>query len=501
MSEEQDHSLRNIRLNKLKYFQEKGVNPYPHIFKPTSSSRALKEVFRDLPNGEESNTVVKVAGRIRAMRNSGMFIDIDDEDGKIQIYTDVHSQNSSKQMLKLLDVGDIIGVEGTIKRTKRGELSVVAQETTMLSKSLLPLPEKWHGLKDKEACYRQRYLDIIVNPDSKDVLLKRSRAVHAIREVMSEEKFIEVETPILHPIKSGANARPFTTKYNALDAEFYLRIASELYLKRLIVGGIPRVFEIGKTFRNEGIDTSHLPEFTMLDLYQSYADYNDMMKLSEKLLRQTALATTGSLVLPWNKKQIDLSRSFKKLPIVQAVSDELNCDFMTIYEDSEAVRVAKSRGIQLKGDESWGKVIEEVFNQRIEERIIQPTFVMDIPRDISPLAKEHRVSPRLSERFMLFVGGMEFGEAYSELSNPLDQRARFEEQVAQSNDPEAQQMDEDFLTALEHGMPPTGGMGIGIDRLAMMLTDSPAIRDVLTFPTLKVAHKAPRLKIDNQNQR
>jgi lysyl-tRNA synthetase class 2 len=499
--EEQNLSLRDVRVNKLRALETEGVNAYPHIFKPSESSVSLQNTYKDLPNGESVDTVVKVAGRIRAIRNSGMFIDIEDEQGKIQIYTDVTAQNQVTEMLKSLDIGDIIGIEGNVRRTKRGELSIAAQSTTMLAKSLQPLPDKWNGLEDKEVRYRQRYLDIIVNKDSKDALLKRSRAVATIREVMADEKFVEVETPILHPIKGGANARPFETYYNALDSDFYLRIASELYLKRLIVGGIDRVFEIGKTFRNEGIDTTHLPEFTMLDLYRAYADYNDMMTLSERLLRETALSTNGALVLPWNGNQIDLSQPFRKLPMVEAASTAIDVDMMAVATNEEAVNIAKAKGIQLKGTEQWGEVVEEIFNQRVEKTLIQPTFVTDIPRDISPLAKQHRTYPRLAERFMLHVGGMEFGEAYSELTNPLDQRTQFEKQVAQKDNEEAQQMDEDFVTALEHGMPPTGGMGIGIDRLAMMLTNSPAIRDIITFPALKIRHRGPAIKPDNQNHR
>lgn len=499
--QEKDFSIRAGRIHKLEQLQKQGVNAYPHLFKPSLSSAELQQEFEHLGKGQTDPAFVKVVGRIRAIRHSGMFMDLEDKTGKIQIFTDLTRRGPASELLEFLDIGDIIGVEGTIKRTMRGELSVVAQKTVMLSKSLQPLPEKRHGLTDKETCYRQRYLDILVNPGSKETLLKRSRTIQAIREVLSQEEFVEVETPILHPIKGGANARPFMTHYHALNMPFYLRIASELYLKRLIVGGMDRVFEIGKTFRNEGIDTSHLPEFTMLDLYQAYADYHDMMSLSQKLLCETALATNKALAFAWRDKEIDLSAPFKKLSIVEAASEAVDIDFMAVPTDQEAIQAAKAKGVQLKGDESWGKVIETVFDQRIEQKLIQPTFVMDLPRDISPLAKEHRSNPRLAERFMLYVGGMELGEAYSELTNPLDQRKRFEEQAACAFDPEAQQMDEDFVTALEHGMPPTGGMGIGVDRLAMLLTNSSSIRDVITFPALRAKHKAPTVLQGSQKQR
>ncbi len=482
------NSLKEIRIQKLKDIESQGINAYPHIYKPTHLASNIIAEFGHLQPGEktaDTKDIVKIAGRIMAIRNSGMFIDVEDESGKIQICNENPKADTQfNNMLKNLDIGDIIGVLGGIKKTLRGAVSVTPLEVTMLSKSLNILPEKYHGLTDSEERYRNKSVDLIVNKNSRDVVLNRAKAMYAIREVMHDEGYIEVETPILHPVKAGANAAPFTTHYNSLKDDFYLRIASELELKRLIVGGIPRVFEIGKNFRNEGIDNRHSPEFTMLDIYGSYKDYFDMMILAERLLRDSSMAVNSSLHITWKDALIDLEKPFKRLPMVDAASEALNEDLINM-SDREIHSIAQKHKIRLKGTESWGKVVETIFEEKVEKTLIQPTFVMDVPYDISPLTKIHRQNPRLSERFMLYVGGIEFGEAYSELSNPIDQRKKFEEQASLSDDPEAMQMDEAFLTALEYGMPPTGGMGIGADRLAMMLTNSSNIRDVLTFPMLK----------------
>ena len=483
------YKSKSVKLGKI---YEAGINPYPNIFKPTHFSVELQSKYADLPaDDSECPDNVVVAGRVISIRNNGMFIDIVDRDGKIQIYSyEISTPKSELDKLSLLDTGDIIGVSGKIKRTKRGELSVVAKNITILSKSLQPMPEKYHGVTDVELRYRQRYVDFMVNKDAKDIILKRSVVISEIRKFLSERGFIEFETPIFHPVLGGASALPFTTHYNALNRNFYLRIATELYLKRLIIAGFDRVFEIGKDFRNEGIDTRHLPEFTMIELYQSYADYNDMMEICETLFNHLAQKLYGENVIEWNGNKINLSAPFKRVKLVEEVGKILNCpNIMDLSDNAEEMwNIAKSNGIKLKGNETWGQVIEEVFDQRIEETLIQPTFLIDYPADICPLTKKHRDNPKLAERFELFIGGREFGNAYSELTDPVYQRQMFEDQMKKKElgDAEAsQQMDDDFLNALEYGMPPTGGLGIGIDRLVMLMTGSTSIRDVVAFPTLR----------------
>ncbi len=488
----QDSIQRQAKIAKLGKIREAGLNPYPNIFKPSHFSAGLKTQYADLPADDaEQGEDIKVAGRIMSIRNSGMFIDINDRDGKIQIYSHEASTPASElEKLKLLDAGDFIGVEGKIKRTKRGELSVVAKTITILSKSLQPMPEKYNGLKDVESRYRQRYVDFIANEDAKNVVLSRSIIVAEIRAFLEERGYMEFETPIFHPVLGGASALPFTTHYNALERDFYLRIAPELYLKRLIVGGFDRVFEIGKDFRNEGIDTKHLPEFTMLELYQSYADYNDMMELAETMFGRLAMRLYGKKEIEWGGNIINLDAPFARVKLVEEAGRVIGgVDLLALADDDAKTReVAQSAGIKLRGNETWGQVIEEIFDQRIEENLIQPTFLIDYPADICPLTKKHRDNPKLAERFELFIGGKEFGNAYSELTDPVYQRETFEDQMKKKEigDAEAsQQMDDDFLNALEYGMPPTGGMGVGIDRLIMLMTNSPSIRDVVAFPTLR----------------
>lgn len=479
---------RDSRLAKLKALEEKGYNPYPYRFQPNAFAADLQDKYNELEAGTDTEDRVTVAGRAMAVRNSGMFIDLKDVSGKIQVFCHKnHLSEDDLGLLKNLDVGDIIGVSGYVRRTPRGELSIAAEKFDIISKSLQPLPEKFHGLTDIDARYRQRYVDFIVNDDAKAIFEKRCQITSAIRRYFEENGFLEVETPMLHPIMGGANAKPFITHHNTLDMDLYLRIAPELYLKRLVVGGFDRVFEIGRNFRNEGIDKSHNPEFTALEAYQAYADYNDMAELIPNLIRYVAQKVLGTTVINFNGKEIDLGQPFVKKSMLELVKEYTGADFMAAQTLDEAKAMASAIGVDASDCISWGKVVSEVFDARVEEHLIQPTLVMDMPRDISPLAKTHRSNPRLVEHFDAYVAGMEMGCAYSELSNPLEQRARFEAQCAdrEAGDEEAQMLDEDFINALEIGFPPSGGMGMGIDRLAILLTGAETIRDVIAFPTLR----------------
>ena len=487
MSEE-TNIHRESRLAKLRALEESGYNPYPYRFQPTAFAADLQEKYKDLEAGTDTEDRVTVAGRAMAVRNSGMFIDIKDKSGKIQAFC--HKNHLSEEelaRLKNLDVGDIVGISGYIRRTPRGELSIAAEKFDIIAKSLQALPEKFHGLTDVEARYRQRYVDFIMNDDSREIFEKRCRITSAVRHYFEDNGFLEVETPMLHPIMGGANAKPFITHHNTLDMDLYLRIAPELYLKRLVVGGFDRVFEIGRNFRNEGIDKSHNPEFTALEAYQAYADYNDMAELIPNLIAYVAKQVLGTPVIHVGEHEIDLSKPWVKKSMIDLVKEYTGADFLTAETLDDAKTLAKSVGVDASDCISWGKVISEVFDAKVEEHLIQPTLVMDMPRDISPLAKTHRSNPRLVEHFDAYIAGMEMGCAYSELSNPLEQRARFEAQCAdrEAGDDEAQMLDEDFVVALENGFPPSGGMGLGIDRLAILLTGASTIRDVIAFPTLR----------------
>ena len=479
---------RDSRLAKLHTLEERNYNPYPYRFKPNAYASDLQDKYKDLPAGTDTEDRVTIAGRAMAVRNSGMFIDLKDKSGKIQVFCHKnHLSEDELALLKCLDVGDIVGITGYIRRTPRGELSVAAEKFDIISKSLQPLPEKFHGLTDIDARYRQRYVDFIVNDDAKNIYQKRCQITSAIRRYFEEHGFLEVETPMLHPIMGGANAKPFITHHNSLDMDLYLRIAPELYLKRLVVGGFERVFEIGRNFRNEGIDKSHNPEFTGLEAYQAYADYNDMAELIPDLIKYVAQTVLGTTVISVNGQEIDLGRPFAKKSMLELVQEYTGADFMQAQTLDEAKELAKSVGVDASACISWGKVVSEVFDAKVEEHLTQPILVMDMPRDILPLAKTHRSNPRLVEHFDAYIAGMEMGCAYSELSNPLEQRARFEAQCAdrEAGDDEAQMLDEDFLNALEIGFPPSGGMGLGIDRLAILLTGADTIRDVIAFPTLR----------------
>ncbi len=481
--------IRQGRIDKAQNLREQGFNPYPYKFEKTASAKELQEKYKNLADGEETEDRYSVAGRVMAIRNSGMFIDLMDDTGKIQIFS--HKQNIDPEkikLLKLVDIGDIMGFTGDIRRTPRGELSIKAVDFEVLTKSLKPLPEKFHGLTDVETKYRQRYVDLIINEDTRETFRKRSLIVQKIREFLAQRGYLEVDTPILQTVASGANARPFNTHHNALDMDMTMRIALELYLKRLIVGGVSeRVYEIGKCFRNEGIDTRHNPEFTMIELYQAYADYNDMMELTENMVAYVAQEVLGTTKIQYGEHEIDLTPPWDRKTMIGAIQEYTGVDFLTCNNLEEAIKLAETINVYAEDCDSWGKVIDQVFEEKVEPSLIQPVHIIDYPLEISPLAKVHRDNPRLTERFETRVNGWEIANAFSELTDPIDQRQRFESQALSkaNGDEEAMEIDEDFIEALEYGMPPTGGMGMGIDRLVMLLTNSQTIRDVIAFPTMK----------------
>lgn len=489
MSVQETDQLRDVRLGKIAQLRAQGVEPYPYTFQRTSCPKDLQAQHKDLADDTETEDQVKIAGRIMAMRNSGMFIVLDDGFEKIQIFC--HKNHLTPEQLadlKLFDIGDWMGVEGFVRRTKRGELTVNALTFTMLSKSLRTLPEKYHGLTDIETRYRQRYLDLIMNEETRDRLRKRSLITSTLRSFLIERGFLEVETPMLHTIAGGAAALPFKTHHNALNMEMFMRIAPELHLKRLIIGGLSdRIFEINRCFRNEGLSPRHNPEFTTLELYQAFADYHDMMDLTEALIATLAKTVTGSDEVTYNGQLLSFKSPWPRKSMVELVLDKTGVDFNAIETADAAIVAAKKIGIEIADHTSWGKVVEIVFGERVEEALIQPIHVTDLPRDISPLAKVHRDDPRLTERFETYMNGWEVANAFSELTDPVDQLDRFQNQGAEKDrgDEEAHPMDHDFIRALEYGMPPTGGLGIGLDRLTMVLTDAASIRDVIAFPTMK----------------
>ena len=486
--QEQDLSqILKVRREKLKTLQDAGKDPFEQTkFVVSAHTQDIKDHFDDM-EGQE----VTVAGRLMSKRGMGKvsFCDMQDKTGRIQLYARRDEMDEAVyNEFKKYDIGDIVGVKGEVFRTQRGEMSVRCKDVTLLSKSLRPLPEKFHGLTDKELRYRQRYVDLIVNPDSRRNFEIRSRLVSYLRSFLDGRGYMEVETPVLNTISGGATARPFITHHNTLDIDMYMRIATELHLKRLIVGGLERVYEIGRIFRNEGMDTKHNPEFTTVELYEAYADFNDMMDLFEDFLSGAAMEILGTYDVTWQGENISLAPGFRRLTMAEAVKEYLGVDFMAIDGDEEAVAAAKSVGVDMDGVEpTWGHALYECFDQKVEEKLIQPTFITMHPVDVSPLAKRSPKDHRLTERFELFICRSEMGNAFSELNDPIDQKARFQKQVEMraKGDEEAGMMDEDYINALEYGLPPTGGLGIGIDRCVMLLTGADSIRDVILFPTMK----------------
>ena len=480
--------LLQVRRDKLAALREQGQDPFVITrFDVTHHSDEIKGRFEEM-----EGQGVRLAGRLMSKRGMGkaVFSDLQDGAGRIQLYVRIDDVGEEAlAAFKKYDIGEIVGVEGEVFRTKRGEISIKAKTVTLLSKSLLPLPEKFHGLTDVETRCRQRYVDLIMNPDVKRNFVIRSQFIKHVRDFMDARGYMEVETPVLNTISGGATARPFITHHNTLDIDMYMRIATELPLKRLIVGGLERVYEMGRIFRNEGMDNRHNPEFTTIELYQAYADFNDMMDLFEDLLTSAAQKILGTYQLQWQGQDIDLTPGWPRLPMYEAVKQYTGLDFMAMDTDEEAVAAAKSIGVELPetADKTWGNALYEVFDQRVEEKLIQPTFITMHPVDVSPLAKRSPKDPRLTERFELFICRSEMGNAFSELNDPIDQRQRFQKQVEMRarGDDEAGMMDEDYITALEYGLPPTGGMGIGIDRCVMLLTNNDSIREVLLFPTMK----------------
>lgn len=490
--EEDLNHLVQIRRDKLEKLKQEGKNPFEiRKFNRTHTSQEIVDNY-DALEGKD----VTVAGRMMGKRIMGKasFCHIQDGDGRIQSYVSINElgEESYKQF-KEDDIGDIIGITGFVFKTKTGEISIHAKEVTLLSKSLRPLPEKFHGLKDTDLRYRQRYVDLIMNPEVKTTFLTRIKILKEIKNILDEKGYLEVETPILNTIAGGATARPFITHHNSLDIDMYLRIANELYLKRLIVGGFDKVYEMGRMFRNEGMDIKHNPEFTNIELYAAYQDYHDMMDITEELVSKTAQKVLGTTKITYQDVEIDLTPAWKRISMIDSIKEQTGVDFNTIENDEEAKKVAEELKIELDPIKlTRGEIINQVFEAKVEDTLIQPTFVYDYPVEVSPLTKRKPEDPRLTERFELFIGGREYANAYSELNDPIDQYERFKKQVEarDAGDEEANMMDEDFVNALEYGMPPTGGLGIGIDRLIMLLTNSASIRDVLLFPTMKPINNA-----------
>jgi lysyl-tRNA synthetase class 2 len=482
-------SLREERLRKLQLLRARGIEPYPASFRTTEPIAAVVERFAGLAPAERADHRSRLAGRITALRRMGRatFLDLREGEAKIQGYANQDGLAERYELLELLDIGDFLGVEGPIFKTKRGELSIEIESFTLLAKALRPPPEKWHGLKDIELRYRQRYLDLLANPEVRQRFTLRSRIVSAMRSFLDSRGFLEVETPILQPIYGGAAARPFETFHHALGQKMFLRISDELYLKRLIIGGYPKVYEIGKDFRNEGLSTEHNPEFTQMECYQAFADYHDMMELAEQLIFWIAKEALGQTVISYQGREIDLAPPWRRLTLREAILERTGLD-IALHTTKKALEEEAARlGLRLTPQPTWGKLVDELLSEYVQPELIQPTFILDYPVEISPLAKRKADSPALVERFELFIGGLELGNAFSELNDPLDQAERFrqQEELRRLGDEEAQVLDEDFLIALEHGMPPTGGLGLGVDRLVMLLTDARSIRDVILFPTLR----------------
>jgi len=479
------NELMRVRREKMMAIEEKGIEPFARKYNVTHHASDIITNFEKL-EGQS----VQLAGRIMAVRGHGKtsFVNVMDLSGSMQAYfrQDVLGE-SQYEIFKLLDIGDIIGIEGNVFRTQRGEISVKISSFEILAKSLRPLPEKWHGLKDVETRYRQRYLDLIVNPEVRNTFVTRSKIIKSLRRILDERDYLEVETPMMHPIAGGAAARPFTTHHNALDMDLYLRIAPELYLKRLIVGGLERVYEVGRVFRNEGIDIRHNPEFTLAELYQAYADYEDLMRLTEDIVSGIALEVLGTAQVVYQGQEVNFLPPWNKITMPEAVKQYTDVDFDTVTTIEEARAIADRLGVKYEKKHGIGGILNNIFEDKVEEHLIQPTFIIGHPTEISPLAKRNKDNSEITDRFEVFVYGRELANGFSELNDPIDQEGRFNSQVQQreSGDAEAHMMDHDYINALEYGLPPTGGLGIGIDRLVMFLTDSYSIRDVLLFPHMK----------------
>ncbi len=491
MSREEVNDQIQVRREKLEELRKKGIDPFGKRFERTHLSGDLVRKYGEMDNEqlEEISLHVALAGRIMTKRIKGKvgFAHIQDLQGQIQIY--VRKDNVGEdayELFKKSDLGDIIGVTGLLMKTKVGELSIKVEKFELLTKSLRPLPEKYHGLKDVEQRYRQRYLDLISSPESKKTFITRSLIIQSMRRYLDDHGYLEVETPMMHAIPGGAAARPFVTHHNALDMELYMRIAIELHLKRLIVGGLEKVYEIGRVFRNEGISTRHNPEFTMIELYEAYADFKDIMSLTENLIAYIAEDVLGTTTIQYGEHEIDLKPKWKRIHMVDAIKEYTGVDFWKEMSTEEARRLAREHNVEITENMLYGHIVNEFFEQKVEEKLIQPTFVYGHPVEISPLAKKNEEDPRFTDRFELFIVGREHANAFTELNDPIDQRERFEAQLKEreQGNEEAHMMDEDFLEALEYGMPPTGGLGIGVDRLVMLLTNSPSIRDVLLFPLM-----------------
>jgi lysyl-tRNA synthetase, class II len=492
MSQEELNDQLRVRREKMNTMRENGLDPFGKRFERTHTIIELVEQYGELEKEdlEAKNVAVTLAGRMMTKRGKGKagFANIQDLTGQIQVYVRVDAIGAEAyEVFDSSDLGDIIGVTGTLFKTKVGELSVKVQNYTFLTKALRPLPDKFHGLKDVEQRYRQRYLDLIVSQESRETFITRSKIIQAMRRYLDDNGYLEVETPMMHSIAGGASARPFITHHNALDMELYMRIAIELHLKRLIVGGLEKVYEIGRVFRNEGVSTRHNPEFTMIELYEAYADYQDIMSLTENLIAHIAQEVLGTTTVQYGEYEVNLQPEWKRLHMVDAIKEYTGVDFWKQMSVEEARAFAKEHGVEITKHMLYGHIVNEFFEQKVEEKLIQPTFIYGHPVEISPLAKKNDEDPRFTDRFELFIVAREHANAFTELNDPIDQRERFEAQIKereQGND-EAHEMDEDFVEALEYGMPPTGGLGIGIDRLVMLLTNSPSIRDVLLFPLMR----------------
>ncbi len=476
-----------LRMAKADELRSLGIDPYGEKYEPDTHAKDIADHFDAM-----EHQTVRMAGRLMTRREHGKatFADLQDMTGRIQVYlrSDDVGEAPYDIFTRLVDIGDIIGVEGTVFKTRRGEKSVAVKSYTMLSKAIRPLPDKWGGLKDVDLRYRQRYVDLIVNPEVRETFIKRTRIIQSIRHYMDNLGFLEVETPMMHPIAGGAAARPFSTHHNTLDMKLYLRIAPELYLKRLTVGGLEKVYEINRNFRNEGISTKHNPEFTMMELYQAYADYEDMMTLAENLIAHSAREVLGTTTVDYQGTAINLEPPYERISMLDAIKKYSGLDFHALNTDADAREAGKSIGLSVHPKATWSQVLDEVWSEFVEAKLVQPTFVLDYPTEISPLAKMKKDNPRLTYRFELFIYGREMANAFTELNDPVDQKNRFLQQMGEreKGDDEAHQMDEDYVNALEYGLPPTGGMGIGIDRLVMLMTNAASIRDVILFPQMRL---------------